>query len=106
MSLKQLPQSTQRLIGSSQVITSVASVIKELVENSLDAGATNVDIKLVNDDCSCSLISYLVVHRNDQCRYNNTHVIVDIGRPLCHGQTKSNFVCPLDIQDMPSSLQH
>ena len=48
MALHQLPQSTVRLIGSSQVITSVASVVKELIENSLDAGATSIDVKLVS----------------------------------------------------------
>ncbi|XP_023930926.1 PMS1 protein homolog 1-like [Lingula anatina] len=44
--LKQLPASTVRLIGSGQVITSVYSVVKELVENALDAKATAVEIKL------------------------------------------------------------
>lgn len=42
-----LPSSTIRLIGSSQVITSVSSVVKELIENSLDAGASSIEIKLV-----------------------------------------------------------
>ncbi|NXJ79457.1 PMS1 protein, partial [Trogon melanurus] len=46
--MKQLPAETIRLLSSSQVITSVVSVVKELLENSLDAGATNVDIKLEN----------------------------------------------------------
>ena len=42
-----LPSSTIRLIASSQVITSVSSVVKELIENSLDAGASSIEIKLV-----------------------------------------------------------
>ncbi|XP_041366983.1 PMS1 protein homolog 1-like [Gigantopelta aegis] len=46
--LSALPPNTVRLIGSTQVITSVYSVIKELIENSLDAECTNVDIKLEN----------------------------------------------------------
>uniref|UniRef100_A0A5F8HIH1 PMS1 homolog 1, mismatch repair system component n=1 Tax=Monodelphis domestica TaxID=13616 RepID=A0A5F8HIH1_MONDO len=46
--MKQLPAATVRLLSSSQVITSVISVIKELIENSLDAGATNIDVKLEN----------------------------------------------------------
>nr|XP_020658518.1 PMS1 protein homolog 1 isoform X3 [Pogona vitticeps] len=46
--MKELPPDTVRLLSSSQVITSVVSVVKELVENSLDANATTVDIKLEN----------------------------------------------------------
>ncbi|NWS76556.1 PMS1 protein, partial [Crotophaga sulcirostris] len=46
--MKQLSAETIRLLSSSQVITSVVSVVKELIENSLDAGATNIDIKLEN----------------------------------------------------------
>lgn len=45
--MKQLPPDTVRLLSSSQVITSVLNVVKELLENSLDAGASSVDIKLV-----------------------------------------------------------
>jgi len=41
-----LPSSTVRLIASSQVITSVSSVVKELIENSLDAGASSIEVKL------------------------------------------------------------
>ncbi|BFY98553.1 hypothetical protein BsWGS_01593 [Bradybaena similaris] len=45
-SLVELPPQTIRLLGSGQVITSVYSVVKELVENSFDAGCTSIDIKL------------------------------------------------------------
>ena len=45
--MKQLPPETVRLLSSSQVITSVANVVKELMENSLDAGASSIDVKLV-----------------------------------------------------------
>ncbi|XP_010086014.1 PREDICTED: PMS1 protein homolog 1 isoform X3 [Pterocles gutturalis] len=46
--MKQLSAETIRLLSSSQVITSIVSVVKELIENSLDASATNIDIKLEN----------------------------------------------------------
>nr|XP_046259968.1 PMS1 protein homolog 1 isoform X2 [Scatophagus argus] len=46
--MKQLPPDTVRLLSSSQVITSVVNVVKELMENSLDAGATSIDVKLEN----------------------------------------------------------
>lgn len=47
-----LPSSTVRLIASSQVITSVSSAVKELIENSLDAGATSIEVKLVSEKIS------------------------------------------------------
>nr|XP_033802498.1 PMS1 protein homolog 1 [Geotrypetes seraphini]XP_033802499.1 PMS1 protein homolog 1 [Geotrypetes seraphini] len=46
--MKQLSAATIRLLSSSQVITSVVSLVKELVENSLDARATSIDVKLEN----------------------------------------------------------
>lgn len=47
LTMKQLSAETVRLLSSSQVITSVVSVVKELIENSLDASATTIDIRLV-----------------------------------------------------------
>jgi len=47
MSMKQLPSETIKLISSTQVITSASSVVKELMENSIDANATIIDIRLV-----------------------------------------------------------
>ncbi|XP_073710728.1 PMS1 protein homolog 1 isoform X1 [Misgurnus anguillicaudatus] len=46
--MKALPAETVRLLCSSQVITSVLNVVKELVENSLDAGSTSLEVKLDN----------------------------------------------------------
>ncbi|XP_019910390.2 PMS1 protein homolog 1 isoform X2 [Esox lucius] len=46
--MRQLPADTVRLLSSSQVITSVVNVVKELLENSLDAGALRIDIILEN----------------------------------------------------------
>ena len=48
MSVRCLPSSTVSLITSGQIINSVASVAKELVENAIDAGANNVTINLTN----------------------------------------------------------
>ncbi|RXG51969.1 putative postmeiotic segregation increased 2-like protein 3 [Armadillidium vulgare] len=46
MSIVELSQKTVNLIKSSQVITSISSIVKELVENSLDAKATVISVKL------------------------------------------------------------
>ena len=45
--MQKLSSSTVRLISGTQVITSVHSVAKELVENSLDSGSTNIEVNLV-----------------------------------------------------------
>ena len=48
MSLHQLGKETVQLLSSSQIITSVYAVVKELVENSLDAKATSIEVRLVS----------------------------------------------------------
>lgn len=48
MSLKSLDKSTIHRICSGQVIINLANAVKELVENSLDAGARSIEIKLKN----------------------------------------------------------
>ncbi len=46
MLIQQLSSPTIRAIGSSQAITSPASVVKELVENALDARATAAHVEI------------------------------------------------------------
>ena len=46
--IEALPTSTVHLIKSSQVITSLVSIVKELVENAIDAGATILTVRLEN----------------------------------------------------------
>ena len=43
--LVSLPQDTVSLLKSTQVVTSVWSAVKELIENSLDAGAKNIEVR-------------------------------------------------------------
>ena len=43
-----IDQKSIHQICSGQVVLSIATAMKELVENSLDAGATNIEIKLKN----------------------------------------------------------
>ncbi|CAO3624899.1 unnamed protein product [Cunninghamella echinulata] len=46
--IQALDNNTIQHINSGQVITTIDVIIKELLENSLDAGANNIDIKIVN----------------------------------------------------------
>jgi DNA mismatch repair protein PMS1 len=48
MPMKQLPSSTVKLITSTQIVTSVSGVVKELIENALDGEATSIDVVLVS----------------------------------------------------------
>jgi DNA mismatch repair ATPase MutL len=42
-----LESATIRLITATQIATSVSDIVKELVENALDAGSTVIRVKLV-----------------------------------------------------------
>jgi DNA mismatch repair protein MutL len=46
MPIKELPRATSRLVSSSQVLTTPASLVKELLDNALDAKATSIDISI------------------------------------------------------------
>lgn len=46
MSITALPQNTVRAIGSTSVITDPCSIVKELLDNALDASATSVFIEI------------------------------------------------------------
>ena len=46
MAIQALPNTTVRALGASQVLTDPAAVVKELVDNALDARATSVAIEI------------------------------------------------------------
>lgn len=52
MPILALDVKTVKLIATTQIISSVYAVVKELIENSLDAGADNVDINLSDNGTS------------------------------------------------------
>ena len=45
--MNKLPASTVKLITCSQVIKNIWNVVKEIIENSFDAGSDCIDVKLV-----------------------------------------------------------
>ncbi|PAA78273.1 hypothetical protein BOX15_Mlig009157g2, partial [Macrostomum lignano] len=55
--MRQLPAATARMLSSGQVILGPESVVKELIENALDAGATRVDVRL--DSCGLDRLEVL-----------------------------------------------
>lgn len=44
MAIEALPQTTVHLLGSAQALTTPTSLVKELIDNSIDAHATSIDI--------------------------------------------------------------
>lgn len=46
MPIAALPQNTVRALGSSQVLTDSASLIKELIDNAIDGRATTISVEL------------------------------------------------------------
>jgi DNA mismatch repair ATPase MutL len=49
MPIEALPQSTARAIGSSSTISDPSSIVKELLDNALDASATSISIEITQD---------------------------------------------------------
>jgi len=52
-SLAPLPQPTRARLRSSQILTTLAQIISELVQNSLDAGAKHVDVGVDAEGWEC-----------------------------------------------------
>ncbi|XP_026666479.1 PMS1 protein homolog 1-like isoform X2 [Ceratina calcarata] len=61
MSISALDKETARILRTSQIITSVSTATKELIENALDAGGQNIEINLLDNGCS------LIEVKDDGC---------------------------------------
>jgi DNA mismatch repair ATPase MutL len=42
--IRQVPEDVVHIISSGQVVIDLATAVKELVENALDAGSTNIEV--------------------------------------------------------------
>ncbi|KAL9027822.1 MAG: hypothetical protein Q9180_007271, partial [Flavoplaca navasiana] len=70
MTIAALPSQTVRAIGSTQALTDAASVVKELVDNALDAQSTSITVEI-----STNTLDLIQVK-------DNGHGIAPIDRPL------------------------
>ena len=70
MGIQALPQTTVRAIGASQVLTDPAAVVKELIDNALDAHATSFAVEIASNTLD-------VIQVRD-----NGHGIASADRPL------------------------
>ena len=51
--LERLDNGTRSKLRSTQIITSLPQIVSELVQNSLDAGASSIEIGVNRDEWSC-----------------------------------------------------
>jgi DNA mismatch repair protein MutL len=49
MGIQELPQNTVRALGANQALTDPASLVKELVDNALDANANSISVEISNN---------------------------------------------------------
>lgn len=66
--INKLPESEAKRIGAAQVVIDASTAVKELLENALDAGATAVEVRLVNSGLDVLEVvdNGSGVHRNDR----------------------------------------
>ncbi|KFX87340.1 hypothetical protein V490_08315 [Pseudogymnoascus sp. VKM F-3557] len=59
MAIQPLPSSTTRILGSCQALTAPSSLVKELIDNAIDAKATSIDVII-----SANTVDKIEVHDN------------------------------------------
>lgn len=82
MPITALPQETVRSIGSTQILTDAYSVVKELIDNSLDAHALAIFIEV-----SVNSLDVIQVKDNGPGIHPNDRVM--LGKPHCTSKIRS-----------------
>lgn len=89
MTIQALSSGTVKLIGASQVLTDPASVIKELIDNSLDARASSIFI-----DISINTLDVI------QVRDNGHGIVPEDREMLCKRHCTSKIRHQQDLKDV------
>uniref|UniRef100_A0A8D8YZ95 PMS1 protein homolog 1 n=1 Tax=Cacopsylla melanoneura TaxID=428564 RepID=A0A8D8YZ95_9HEMI len=89
-SINILPQATIRRITTSQIITSVSTAVKELMENAIDANATSIHINLIKQGLD------LIEVKDDGCGIPSQDVPL-----ICQAATTSKIS---NISDLEGKL--
>lgn len=84
MSIAMLSDQTVRLLGASQQAPTPESIIKELLDNAIDAAATSVQIEI-----AANLLDFIQVR-------DNGHGIADIDRPMLCKRNCTSKIAHLD----------
>ena len=110
MLIRQLPESIVNRIAAGEVVERPASVVKELVENALDAGATRVDVltdgggrRLISVSDNGEGIPADVIDKIFDPFFTTKDVGsgMGLGLSICHAIIKSH-AGSLDVQSEPS----
>jgi DNA mismatch repair ATPase MutL len=88
--MQKLDQSVSKQLSSAQVVISAEAVIKELVENSLDAGASSIEIKVANGG-ALSIVLYYPGLESISCKDNGQGITHDDALIACQRYTTSKI---------------
>jgi DNA mismatch repair ATPase MutL len=91
--MQRLDQSVCKQLSSAQVVVSAEAVIKELIENALDAGATSIEIKLSNGGLE-----------SISCRDNGQGIPHEDTMIACQRYTTSKISSFADLENNLSTL--